>query len=370
MLKLRHSLLATILCTTLFLGCAPAQTNLTEVLDSITNPNGTPFNGTVVITWNGYAGSGVSPITGLSSTARVYNGALSVLLVPTTTAAPGTYYQVVYTSSDGTVTWSEIWQVPPSATPLTLSQVRQSGGTSSGGTGSGGQFATLPISINDVTSLSADLSTINSSLTSLTSQINALSPVVSGNSASLTDLTSTVTNLTNTVNGLISTVNSLTASGSDAVFVDAEDPAGTIDGTNETFTLAHAPAPSASLSLYLNGLEKTSGVDFTLNGASITFSASSTPELGDVMEAYYRIAGTGAAGAFADAEVPSGTINGTNLAFTLGAAPSPAASLKLYKNGVLLTQNGDYTLSGSAITFSGASSTPQVGDILSASYRH
>jgi hypothetical protein len=357
----------------LFLGCALAQTNLTEVLDSITNPNGTPFNGTVVITWNGYAGSGVSPITGLSSTARVYNGALSVLLVPTTTAAPGTYYQVVYTSSDGTVTWSETWQVPPSATPLTLSQVRQSGSgtTSGGGTGSGGgQFATLPISINDVTSLSADLSTINSSLTSLTSQIDALSPVVSGDSASLTSLTSTVTNLTNTVNGLISTVNSLTPSGSDAVFVDAEDPAGTIDGTNETFTLAHAPAPAASLSLYLNGLEKTSGVDFTLNGAAITFSASSTPEPGDVMETYYRIVGTSAAATFADAEVPSGTISGTNLAFTLAAVPSPALSLKLYKNGVLLTQNGDYTLSGSTITFSGTSSTPQVGDILSASYRH
>jgi len=55
---------------------------------------------------------------------------------------------------------------------------------------------------------------------------------------------------------------------------------------------------------------------------------------------------------FADTEVPSGTINGANAVFTLANAPSPAASLELFLNGVLQRPAGvDYTLSGLTITY-------------------
>lgn len=72
---------------------------------------------------------------------------------------------------------------------------------------------------------------------------------------------------------------------------------------------------------------------------------------------------------YADAEVPGGAINGTNTAFTLVAAPTPAGSLQLIRNGLLLTAGVDYTLASNAITFlTGA--IPQTGDGLLAWYRH
>lgn len=449
MVKLRHRL-STIICTTLFVSCAFAQTTLTQIRDTVYNVNGTPFNGTVVITWNGYATSGgtASP---LSTSARIYNGALSVLLVPTTTAPANAYYQAAYNSNDGTVTWSETWQVPPSSTPLTLAQVRQSstqgsgsggngGGSGSGGsTGSGGsQYATLPISISEVTGLSSNLNTINNALTLLTTQVNNLQSTinstgslsnlqstVSGLSATVASTGSTVTTLQSTVNSLSSTVNGLSTSvsqngsaltnlqssvgaltstvtansnaistlqstvaalnstitslqntvsslsaGSTAAFSDAEAPLGSINGSNATFTLAKSPAAPTSVALYKNGVLQSYGTDFTVSGQTVTFASASLPQSGDLVQAFYRTTGTGTTATFVDNEVPGGTINGANTTFTLANAPNPSASLKLYKNGVLLAQNIDYTLSGATITFVNTKAAPQAGDSLLASYRH
>jgi hypothetical protein len=71
---------------------------------------------------------------------------------------------------------------------------------------------------------------------------------------------------------------------------------------------------------------------------------------------------------FVDQEAPTGTINGSNAVFTLTQAPNPAASLELYRNGVLMKLNVDFTLSGVTVTF-GSLSIPQTGDLLLASYR-
>ena len=72
---------------------------------------------------------------------------------------------------------------------------------------------------------------------------------------------------------------------------------------------------------------------------------------------------------YADDETPSGTVDGSNTAFTLANSPSPAASLRLYRNGSLQQRGSakDYTLSGAAITFVTA---PLTGDILEAFYRY
>jgi hypothetical protein len=71
---------------------------------------------------------------------------------------------------------------------------------------------------------------------------------------------------------------------------------------------------------------------------------------------------------FADDETPSGTINGSNVTFTLAHSPSPVGSLALFKNGQKLEPGGaDYTLSGATITMVAA---PKTGDILTtATYR-
>jgi hypothetical protein len=78
--------------------------------------------------------------------------------------------------------------------------------------------------------------------------------------------------------------------------------------------------------------------------------------------------GGGSGGSFADAEVPVGAVNGTNTVFTLASTPSPASSLELFLNGLLMRQGTDYQIIGNTITFFLAS-VPQTGDLLVASYR-
>ncbi len=78
--------------------------------------------------------------------------------------------------------------------------------------------------------------------------------------------------------------------------------------------------------------------------------------------------GGAAGGSFADGEIPAGAVNGTNTVFTLASAPSPASSLELYRNGLLMLQGTDYQISTNTITFFLAS-VPQTGDLLVASYR-
>jgi hypothetical protein len=194
-------------------------------------------------------------------------------------------------------------------------------------------------------------------------QVTGLSSSLSTLSTSLSTLQATVTSLSNTVAGLPSSSNLNVA------FVDAETPGGTVNGTNTAFTLAGTPSPATSLALYRNGVLQKVALDYTISGASISFLSVAVPQTGDFLQAFYRVAGSTAIPNFTDEESPAGTINGTNGTFTLLAAPSPAKSLLLYKNGMLLKQGGDYTLTGSSITFA-TSAIPQTGDLLLASYRH
>lgn len=67
-------------------------------------------------------------------------------------------------------------------------------------------------------------------------------------------------------------------------------------------------------------------------------------------------------------EVPSGTINGSNVTFTLAAAPL-SARLLLFRSGLLMRPGAgnDYTLSGSTITFATA---PETGENILAFYHY
>ena len=64
-------------------------------------------------------------------------------------------------------------------------------------------------------------------------------------------------------------------------------------------------------------------------------------------------------------EVPTGTVNGANTAFTLSATPHSDAGVSLYINGLIQRQTIDYTISGTAITMIVA---PEVGKDLYAYY--
>lgn len=335
--------------------CAFAQTStLSQIQDTVYTSTGAPFNGTVVITWTGTAStSGTAPF---NTSVKISNGVLSVLLAPSTNITPVAYYQAVYNSDDGLTTWTETWAVPPSATPLTLSQVRVTNTSGSGsGSGSGGTTSGQ-IQIGDVVGLSSDLSAINSSLAALNSLAQGLNLLIS-------NLTNTVTNLSNTVSSLAS------GSSTNANFVDDETPGGTVNGVNTVFTLANTPAEPTELLLYRNGILQANGTDYTLSGATITFYGSEPPQTGDELVAYYRIPGTGTPSNFVDDESPTGTIDGMNMTFVLANTPNPATSLKLFKNGTLLAQNVDYTLSNQTITFTNTEATPEPGDSICAYYR-
>ena len=64
-------------------------------------------------------------------------------------------------------------------------------------------------------------------------------------------------------------------------------------------------------------------------------------------------------------EVPGGTINNSNTAFTLASTPTANAAVHLYQDGLILVQGVDYTISGVNITMTTA---PNFFQSLYASY--
>jgi hypothetical protein len=81
---------------------------------------------------------------------------------------------------------------------------------------------------------------------------------------------------------------------------------------------------------------------------------------------WVQISGGGGTGTFADAEIPTGNIDGVNKTFNLGNSPTPSDSLELFLNGILQSPTQDYTLSGFVITMNSA---PTIGSFLIAWYR-
>lgn len=74
-------------------------------------------------------------------------------------------------------------------------------------------------------------------------------------------------------------------------FIDNETPTGTMNGSNQTFTLAYTPNPASSLSLYLNGelMRQGTGKDYTISGSTITYlTAKPDTAKNDTHVAFYR----------------------------------------------------------------------------------
>ncbi len=73
--------------------------------------------------------------------------------------------------------------------------------------------------------------------------------------------------------------------GSSPLFVDNEVPSGSVNGSNNNFTVAHTPI-TGSVKVYRNGLRMKPTVDYTITGATISFLE--TPLTGDLLLADYR----------------------------------------------------------------------------------
>jgi hypothetical protein len=78
--------------------------------------------------------------------------------------------------------------------------------------------------------------------------------------------------------------------------------------------------------------------------------------------------GGGPSGTPVDQEVLGGTIDGTNVTFTLAHTPL-ANTIMVARNGLIQQAGGDYALSGTTVVFATAA-TPQAGDSLLAWYRY
>jgi hypothetical protein len=256
---------------------------LTTIQDVIYNADGTPYNGIAVIKWTPFVAGDTSQIATQSVTVNIIGGNLMVQLVPTTNAAPAGYYTVTFTSA-GNDQFTETWAVPPSTTPLRVQAVLTSPGTAPSSLVTG----SAPISESGVIGLLADL---------------AARPVegaaYAAGHAAMIDSTGALEAVAGNVSDCVHVDGSsgpCGTAGSGAAgpnFTDAELPAGTLNGSNASFTLSAVPAPTSSLYLYRNGVLQKAGLDYNLSGNSLQFLAGSTPQPGDTLLASYRVTPTG-----------------------------------------------------------------------------
>ena len=126
-----------------------------------------------------------------------------------------------------------------------------------------------------------------------------------------------------------------------------ETPAGAIDGANALFTIANSPSSASTVMLWLNGQLLTQGSDYAVSSTTVTF-LSDPPRSGDVLLAMYTKVVT--VKQFAMNEAVTFPINAGVTKIRVEHTPTPASALMLFRNGQLLTQDLDYTLSGKDAT--------------------
>ena len=263
---------------TLFaIACLPAWAapSLTTIQDVLYKANGERFSGIAVIEWSSFEASDSSNVAAGSVTVRIVDGVFRTQLVPTTNSRPAAHYTVRY-NSDGKTQFTETWAVPASVTPVGLRVVRTVGSPPV----IGGE--TAPIEITDVTGLEDELA----ARPTKGSEYTPYGVAVIGPTGLLESATGDPTDCVR----VDSTSGPCSFDSSTSGFVDNETPGGAINGSNRVFTLSVAPVPESGLMVYRNGLLQRSGVDYTLAGVTITFVTAATPQSGDILLAFYRLA--------------------------------------------------------------------------------
>lgn len=303
---------------------AQAQPALTTIQDILYRADGTRFNGEIFISWNAFQAGDTSNIATAQVKLPIVNGVLNVQLVPTTTASAGANYQVTY-NSQGQFQFSQVWAVPPSSAPLKVSAVLVSEGTVVGGGGGAGGITSSPIQISDVVGLTNALAAATQKGAGFAlgraAVINS-SGQIDGASGNLGDCVR--------VDGSSGPCGG-GGGGIVPAYSDAEVPSGIINGLNQVFTVANLPSPTSSVEVYHNGILMEQGLDYTISGASITFSPASVPQVGDIVLVNYRYAnpnnplGSLTSPQVVCSSVGSGTTNSSST--TLGTCTLPAGLL-------------------------------------------
>ena len=249
---------------------------LTTIQDVLYKADGTPFHGTLTISWTSFEAIDRSAIEQQTTTVTVVNGNLQVQLVPTTTATPAAYYTVVY-NSDGLVQFQETWAVPSSVQPLRVRDVRIATTLSPGAD-------TLPPTTQE------------SDIAGLISDLGARplkGPGYAAGRVAFVNPTGAMETVTGTPTDCVRVDGtSGPCGGVQSGFVDGDTPAGVVDGANTAFALSAVPNPASSVTVYRNGILQQPGQDFTLSGNQIQFVTAGTPQPGDTLVASYRLSGS------------------------------------------------------------------------------
>lgn len=129
-----------------------------------------------------------------------------------------------------------------------------------------------------------------------------------------------------------------------------EAPGGAINGSNSAFTIINTPADPTAVMLWLNGQLLTPGSDFTVSGNNITFLCAA-PRTDDILLSMYTK--VVAVKQFSMNEAVTFPIVSGITKIRVANVPYPGTSLMLFRNGQLLTQDFDYTLTGRDVAATG-----------------
>lgn len=324
-------------------GMAAAQPALTTIQDILYRADGTRFSGTMYITYDSFQAGDSSNIATANLTLTIVDGVLNVQLVPTTTASPGAQYNVTF-NNNGINQFTEVWAVPPSTVVLHVRDVLVSSGAVIGPAA-----VTAPIQISGIVGLENELAIRPmegiSFSTGRAAVIDA-SGEIDGAAGTLSDCVR--------VDGSAGPCGSGGGSGIIPNYSDGETPLGLVNSSNATFTLAHSPSPSTSLSLYRNGLLLSQGSDYTVSGNVITFFVASTPQTGDILLASYRYGNpNNPLGSLTQPQVVCSSTGSSTTALSatsLGTCTLPAG---LLGTGDRIEVHYQYSHSGTAVGFTG-----------------
>jgi hypothetical protein len=260
----------------LWAGAAWAAPPLTQIHDVLYKADGTPFNGSAVISWRSFIAADASNIPTNQVTVQINGGLLRVRLVPTTNARETAYY-IVRFNAEGRTQFTELWAVPPSATPVRVADIRIPSPP--------GSNVTPPPSVVQI----ADVMGLSEALAARPTKSIAFAP----GRVAFIDAMGEIAAVSGAPGDCVRANGTVGPCGGAATigFVDMESPQGAINGINRVFLLSQAPSPAASLHLYRNGILQKPSVDYVLSGNTVTFFSFSTPQPGDELTASYRTGG-------------------------------------------------------------------------------
>jgi hypothetical protein len=324
-------------------GIAGAQPALTTIQDILYRADGTRFTGTMYITYDSFQAGDASNIATANLTLPIVNGVLTVQLAPTTTASAGAQYSVTF-NNNGINQFTQAWAVPPSTLTLRVRDVLVSTGTVVGPAA-----VTAPVQISDVVGLENELAIRPMDGIGFAPGYAAVINQAGQIDAAAGNLSDCVR-----VDGSAGPCGSGGTGGIIPNYSDGETPVGLINGSNTTFTLAYAPSPAASLSLYLNGLLMSQGADYTVTANVVTFFVASVPQTGDLLLANYRFGNpNNPLGSLTQPQVvcsSAGNSTGAVVSTSLGTCTLPAG---LLGTGDRIEVQYQYVHSGTAVGFTG-----------------